>query len=144
MLTPDILFLFHLRSFSSFVSLSLVHSLRSNLSTLYPQLVSLYVLTGTALLNALAIWSSTPLIYIIRLFLTRGRLSPGNYAPLERSNGQSNMTIRRKEIKKLFLPQREFSSRRTLFHANYLSNLLRKVRNFWLIISSRTYICGNS
>lgn len=88
------------------LSLSLIRSLWSNLSTLYPQLVSLYVLTGTALLNALAIWSSTPLIYIIRLFLTRGRLSPDDYAPLERSNGQSNMTMHCKEIKN-YVPHKE-------------------------------------
>lgn len=47
----------HSRSFPPFVPLSLsqIHSLWNNLSTLYPQLVTLYVLTGTALLNAPAI-----------------------------------------------------------------------------------------
>jgi len=57
---------------------------------------------------------------------------PGNYAPLERSNGQSNMTIHRKKIKK-FLSQREFSSRRNirnLFHANHLSSLFEEIETF--------------
>lgn len=40
-----------------------------DLSALYPQLVPLCVLTGTALLNALDIWSLTPLIYILYGYL---------------------------------------------------------------------------
>lgn len=40
-----------------------------NLSILYPQLALLCVLTGTALLNTLDIWSPTPLIYILYGYL---------------------------------------------------------------------------
>lgn len=130
-------FFFSIRALFHPLSLSLIRSLWSNLSTLYPQLVSLYVLTGTALLNALAIWSSTPLIYIIRLFLTRGRLSLGDYAPLERSNGQSNMTIHRKEIKNYFLHKENFHREE---YMKFISGKLfikssQKDQNFRLTIS---------
>lgn len=48
----------------------------SNLSALYPQLATVHVLTGTVLLNAPDIWSSTPPIYIICTYFTRERSSP--------------------------------------------------------------------